>query len=199
MMALEDILRRIRADSEASSEEILEEARRRAESIKKEAEDRANALREEILKQGRAKAQERRDRVLTIAALERRKSLLEAKQEGIRTALQRALSSFVDMPVEEYKALIKGMLLEAASGTEEVIVSPRDHELLDDAFFREVNEALEKAGKPGQLALSAETRPMSGGVILASGQVEKNLSFDMTLSLIQDDLEPEVARILYSD
>lgn len=198
-MALEDILRRIEADSKHSCEQIIEEARRRAESIKKEAQDRANALKEEILKQGKAKAQERKDRILTIAALERRKSLLEAKQEGIRTAFLRALGSFVEMPVEEYKTLIKDMLLEAASGTEQVIVSPRDHELLDEAFFGEVNEALQKMGKPGQLSLSPETRPMNGGVILASEQVEKNLSFDMTLLLIQDDLEPEVARILYSD
>ncbi|HHY38335.1 MAG TPA: V-type ATP synthase subunit E [Clostridia bacterium] len=198
-MALEDILRRIEADSKLSCEQIIEEARRRAESIKKEAQDRANALKEEILKQGKAKAREQRDRILTIAALERRKSLLEAKQEGIRTALQRALGSFVEMPVDEYKTLIRDMLLGAASGTEQVIVSPRDHELLDEAFFAEVNEALQKMGKPGRLSLSPETRPMSGGVILASGQVEKNLSFDMTLSLIQDDLEPEVAGILYSD
>jgi V/A-type H+-transporting ATPase subunit E len=198
-MALEDILQRIRSDSDAACQRILQTAQERADTIREEAEKRSNDNREEILKQAEAKARERRERISTVGALERRKDLLEAKQEGIRAALMLALSSFKEMPTGDYRALLKGMLVSVASGTERVIVSPEDHESLDETFFREVNDDLKKTGKPGQLTLSEETRPMSGGAILSQGQVEINLSFDMTLSLIGDDLEPEIARILYSN
>jgi V/A-type H+-transporting ATPase subunit E len=61
----------------------------------------------------------------------------------------------------------------------------------------EVNDALRAAGKSGNLRLSDETRRFSGGVVLVGKNVELNCTFDSTLKLIRDDIEPEVAAILF--
>ena len=61
--------------------------------------------------------------------------------------------------------------------------------LRGDDNIRYANELLQKAGKPAQLTLSAETRPMRGGVVLNNGLIESYCS----LGTLVDGLSPELS------
>ena len=106
-------------------------------------------------------------------------------------------SGFCSLPQEEYLALIASLAAEAAEGGEQMILSPRDAEQYGTEVILMANTALCAAGKRGELTLSAETRPIPGGFILSSGDVELNCAFDTLVRLRREKLEKEVAKILF--
>ena len=61
----------------------------------------------------------------------------------------------------------------------------------------EANALLQKAGKAAMLTLSAETRPMRGGVVLKDGLVETNCSIGTMISGLRAALSGKVAACLF--
>jgi V/A-type H+-transporting ATPase subunit E len=99
------------------------------------------------------------------------------------------------MPAEKYADVLAGLLAEAcSSGNEEVIFSPEDQKKAGKA-------AVEKANKNGgkKLTLSKETRPIRGGFILRSGNVEVNCAFDTLVRLQKAETAGAVAKKLFPE
>lgn len=198
MAGVEALAQRIRQRAEAEAEEVKAEARRRAENILAQARARAQKEREAILARARAEAAERKRRLLAQAEMEARQQKLRAKDELVDKAFELALKKLRELPAAEYRAFIEPLLVAAAeTGEEEVIVAPHDRERLNEAFLARVNEELKAQGKAGRLALAEETRPLEGGFILRTGGVENNYSFELILKLSRDELEQEVAAVLF--
>jgi V/A-type H+-transporting ATPase subunit E len=65
------------------------------------------------------------------------------------------------------------------------------------AFVEGLNRELVKAGKRGEVKLSSDTRDISGGFILRRGRAETNGSFDTLLAMLRDEIETEIAEILF--
>ena len=196
-MSLESILEHISKEVEAQRDEILKDAREKREAMLEQARETARKEAQALEQRGQDDARARHERIVTLARLESRKRLLAAKQKVMESAFSEALRSLADLPRPQYLELLKGMLLASASGTEEVILSRRDRDALGEELVREGNRTLEAASRPGQLRLSAETREITGGFILAGDRVEVNMSFDSALGRVREELEPEVAAVLF--
>ena len=197
-MAIEDILRKIRSEAEAKADEIIHNAENERENILKKAEEEAALLKEKLLKEGKDSAAQERKREITMTNLEAKKNILAIKQKLIEEAFERALNSLYSFPAEEYRNAIKKMLISAVvSGEEEIIVSVADKEKLTSVFIAEVNEALKKKGKKGNLRLSSEERNIRGGFILRDGRKEINLSFDSLIEEKRDELEESLIGIIF--
>lgn len=54
-----------------------------------------------------------------------------------------------------------------------------------------------EAGKPAQLTLSAETRPIRGGVVLKNGLIETNCSLGTLVDGLRPELSGKVAARLF--
>ncbi|HHY92953.1 MAG TPA: hypothetical protein GX511_06390 [Firmicutes bacterium] len=198
MAGVEALAERIRQRAEAEAEEVKREARERAEGILARARARAEKEREAILARAQAEAAERKRRLLAKAEMEARQEELRAKDELVDKAFQLALKELRELPAAKYQALLLPLLVQAAeTGEEEVIVAPHDRERLGADFLARVNQELTARGKAGRLALAAETRPLEGGFILRAGGVENNYSFELILKLTRDELEQEVAAVLF--
>ncbi|NOX97770.1 MAG: hypothetical protein GXO98_06920 [Nitrospirae bacterium] len=196
-MAFEDILKRIKEDGGKEAEQIKKEAEGEAEKILQEAGKEAVSLKEKILHAARDSIRDERKRILTMANLEVRKKLLERKQNLIEEAFRKASNHLEHLPEEEYRKAIKKMLLETVeSGEEEVIISPEE-KLINSAFLEEVNEELSSKGRPGKLKLSSERREFQGGFILKAGRIEINNTFTSLFQEKREELESEVAGILF--
>lgn len=190
---------KILAEAGSQAEEVLEEARKKAEAIIAKGEEEAAAKKESVLQQARAMGEERRRRAQTIAELDARKAILAAKEELIEDTFRQALERLKGLDQKQYEDVIYPMLLAAAqTGAEEIIASPADAGKFTPELLGRVNQALKEQSKQGNLTLSGETREMQGGFILRSGDVEINNSFDSILRMQRDELEPEVAAILFS-
>ena len=198
-MALEDILKRIREDAHKEAEGIRKEARTRAEAIVQESKKEAASVREKLLEEGKTSSLQERRRILTIANLESRKEILRRKQNLIEEAFQKASNHLKHLSDKQYQVTVKKMLLKAVeSGREEVIISPRDEKRITPSFLEEVNKGLAEKGRPGKLRLSPERREFIGGFVLRSSRKEIKCTFDSLFKEKKDELEGEIARILFT-
>ena len=197
MEGMDKITARIIADAEREIAEIQRENDEKIEALTAEAQSAAEQESLELLTRGRRAAEERRERLSSSAAVECHKLELAAKQELLEETFAAAVEQLCSLPQEEYLALIASLAAEAAEGGEQMILSPRDAEQYGTEVILMANTALCAAGKRGELTLSAETRPIPGGFILSSGDVELNCAFDTLVRLRREKLEKEGAKILF--
>lgn len=190
-------------------ERILEEARSQAESnIKRAHEEAANiiasakkeadAKKADILEKAKKEALDVKKRLKSVAELEARKIKLQTKQELVEEAFKKTLEKLNSLPDEEYEKIISQMLLNSVeSGSEEIILSPRDKKRLSPNFVEEINKKLAAKGIKGNLSLSEESRDIFGGFVLKSGDIETNSSFEALIRAKREEIEPEVIKALF--
>jgi len=198
-MALEDILRKIREDGEAEARQIVEAAQAERARILEAARDRGEAASTRLLAAGEAAAGEIRRKELSTAGVEARRMALTAKQEVLAGVFEAALGRLERMPDTEYRQLLADLAFDAAqTGDERVQVSDRDAVRLGGDWLDTVNSRLTAKGLPGKLQFSEGRASIRGGLILQGANVEVNCSFERTLASLRDQLEPEVAVLLFA-
>ena len=227
MNGIEKITARIKEDGKAENEALLAQARAEAAEIAAKYQAQAQAAAEEILAQGRRTADERARHLDSMAQMECRKAVLAAKQDVIEEAFQAAHKKLLDLPMEQYVALLAELAANAsATGREKLIFSEADRAQVGKAVVAAANRKLAEAVAPklpeevadskagaildkvvsgasailngtGMLTLAEETRPMDGGFILSDGAVEVNCTFDTLIRLQRGALAGEVAKVLF--
>jgi V/A-type H+-transporting ATPase subunit E len=189
---------RLVAEAETGALEICKDAESKSEEIISAAEDEAEEIKKRIIAQAKSEAADIKDRKKTLASLENRKSILTAKQKEVNEVFDTALSEVRELEDLDYDSLIEEMVLaEVKTGEEELIFNPEDKKKFGKKFVATINEKLKAEDKNANLSLSDETRDISGGVILKEEGVENNNSFEALLAMRRDDLEAQVAGILF--
>ena len=107
MTGLEKILAEIRGEAQQAREAALAQARQEAEDILKEAARRTDAECDRITAQGDRAARQVLERAEAGAELQRRRVLLEVRQELILEAMQEAGKTFLALPDQEYFAVLE--------------------------------------------------------------------------------------------
>ena len=227
MNGIEKITARIREDGQKEIDAVLAEARAQAAEITAKAQAEAKAAAAEVLAQGRRAAAEREDRMVSTAQMECRKAVLAAKQDVIEEAFQAAHKKLLELPSEQYVALLAELAAQASvTGKEKLIFSPSHRAQVGKAVVMAANKKLAEAVAPklpeevtdtkagaildkvvtgasavlsgtAMLTLAEETRPMDGGFILSDGPVEVNCTFDTLIRLQRGALAGEVAKVLF--
>ncbi|NPV54427.1 MAG: hypothetical protein HPY71_13075 [Firmicutes bacterium] len=191
---------RILEEARAAAGEARAAAQKKAEAILQEARVLAERRRDEMLGRAREEAAGRKQRMITLAELEARKAILSAKEELIEEVFREGLQALLDLDEGSYRAMLKGMILDAApAGAREieVILSARDRERLGQAFLDEVSEGLRAARGSGRLVMSTETRGLAGGFILKTQAMEINSSMEAVVAGEREELLARVADILF--
>ena len=227
MNGIEKITGQIDADVQKEIDDALAQARRQAGEIEARYAAQAEAQAEEIRRRGQRDAGLRRERLVDMARLEARKRLLSAKQDMVGQAFDLALKKLVELPEQDYIALLANLAVAASrTGQEQVIFSQKDRARYGKQVVTQANEILARRVAPklpedltasragamldrvvtgasavlsgtGMLTLAEESRPMAGGLILRDGRVETNCSFEVLIHLQRDALSAEVARVLF--
>lgn len=228
MDGIEKILQQIDADALREAQAIEAQASADVLSIGEQWDAKIDAEVNEILERNAQKLAERSARAENAAQMEGRKLVLQAKQDMIGKAFDRALEQLLSLPEAEKIDLLASLCVKASvSGSEEVILSPADRDAIGDKVVAKANEQLAKANAPklpdslsdspagslldkvvtvgsallsgtAMLRLSKETRDISGGVILSDGGVEVNCTFDTLVRLVRPQVERQVADILFA-
>ena len=228
MNGIEKITGQIDADVQKEIDDALAQARRQAGESEARYAAQAEAQAEEIRRRGQRDAGLRRERLVDMARLEARKRLLSAKQDMVGQAFDLALKKLVELPEQDYIALLANLAVAASrTGQEQVIFSQKDRARYGKQVVTTANEILAKRVSPklpeeltasragaildrvvtgasavlsgtGMLTLAEESRPMAGGLILRDGRVETNCSFEVLIHLQRDALSAEVARALFA-
>ncbi|HID95991.1 MAG TPA: hypothetical protein EYP53_08055 [Candidatus Latescibacteria bacterium] len=199
-MAVEAIIDKIMADAKAEAEEIKQKAEKEIEKIKEEQRANIERIRVSAEEEGKIQAEEEKRRLISAAELDQRQRLLREKQDLIEETFKRAMKRVIEMGRDDYCRLIEALLIKAVDdGDEEVIISPKDEDRITQELLERVNLKLSEDGRKGQLKLSDKTREMAGGFVLTKGRKEVNCSLESIFSLAREELEGEVAGILFED
>ncbi|NLM51718.1 MAG: hypothetical protein GX197_02690 [Firmicutes bacterium] len=200
MSGAEKLKEKILAEASRQAEAVLAEAREKAAAILEQSKKEAAAEEEAILAQARRQAEERKHRAQTIAELDARKEILAAKEKCIEETLAQVIERLRGLEPLQYEDLMYKMLLAAVqTGEEEIIIDEEDRSKFTKEFLRRVNTAIQRQGKKGKLKIVAESRNLQGGFILRDKDLEINNSFPALLRMQRDELEPEIAAILFSE
>ena len=196
MNGIEKISARILADAEAEAAAIRGQAEEKAAQIAADYDKKIAAEQQRLSAEAEAAKQLERDQ--GAARMAARRQLLETKQALVDKAFRQAEQQLRSLPQAEYEALCAHLACGAStSGCEELIFSAEDRERVGAAVTAKANELLQKAGKPAQLTLSAETRPMRGGVVLKNGLIETNCSLGTLVDGLRPELSGKVAARLF--
>ena len=199
-MALEGILEKITKNAEEKARATKEEGRLKRREIVSKAESRAKEISERIIEEAEEKAELERRRSSVSAELERRKEVLREKQKLLEDCFRAALEQLMNLPIEEYHALIRKMLMNlVSSGDEHLLISPEDERRIDREFIDRVNDELKKAGKKGNLQLDGISPTLRGGFVLKTEEVEVDCSFGAVLAQLRQELQSDVAGILFGE
>ncbi len=196
MNGIEKITGRIASDAAQEIESIQAEARRQAEEITARYAGQAERESQELLERGRRSAEERVERLASVAQLEARKLELATKQEMLSKAYDKALEQLLNLPDQEYTALLADLAVKASStGQEAVILSQKDR----TRFGKQVVTLANEKRKDGRLTLSGETRSIQGGLVLSDGDVEVNCTFETLVRLQRGELDREISKLLFGE
>lgn len=201
MEGIEKIKAKILEDAQNEADTIINSAKQEAERILAEAHKAAERESRDVLAKADAEAGEARRKIMAMAELDMRKGLLAVKQEMVDAAFDAALRHLKSLEDEEFEKVIGAMLEKAVvTGAEEIIVSPEDSRRFTPEFLEKVNQQLtRRRGEKAMLKLSGETRNISGGFILKGEGLEINNSFDAIIRMERDEIESEIARILFEE
>ena len=104
------------------------------------------------------------------------------------------------MPDDKYQAILADMIANSSeSGNEEIVLSERDKGRISPSFVEEVNDRLRKRGLQANIRLSEQSAAIGAGFILKSGDYELNNSFEAIVKMARDELEMEVAGLLFKE
>ena len=205
MNGIEKITGQIDADVQKEIDAALDQARAQAREIEARYDSQAQTQAEAIRRKGEQDAALRQERLVDVARLEARKTILAAKQDMVGQAFDLALKKLLELPDQEYIALLAKLAVAASrTGHEQVIFSQKDRSRYGKQAVTMANDMLAKKAGPradesaGRLTLAEESRPMAGGLILRDGRVETNCSFEALIRLQQGALSAEVARALFA-
>ena len=227
MNGIDTIIQRLNTDAKAETDALLEKARQEAAAVAARYQAQADKEVADLAARNERLAAEREERLISAAQMEARKTLLTAKQEMVERAYQRALEKLRSLPQEQYVELLAALLVRASStGREEVVFSPEDREGAGKAAVARANELLAKEAAPelplgdgvvanllnkvaagvsafaqgtAMLAVSEETRDISGGFILKDGRIEVNCTFDALVRAEREQTAGEVAKLLFPE
>lgn len=198
MNGIEKITGKIIDEANIDAKKIIEEAKVEAEIIIGKYKEKAASVAADIEDAGAKQAKVRELKYSSNAGLEARKTLLMEKQKLITEAFDKALSELRSMPKDKYVDLLARLAANAAqSGEEEIIFASDDKSKYGKEVIEQANKLIKAKGLKAQLKISDKIRPISGGVIITSGDVEINCALDGLVRMQRDNLSVQVAQILF--
>jgi len=190
-------------------EKILADANAEADKIKREADekesaeqDKLNEQLEEYKKQTEILAQkageDEKSHILAAARMDIAKQFLAEKRKILDEVFEQARQQLKNLPDEEYRALIKKLLLDTVETGDEEVVIDTNEKRIDHGFIKHINRELGH-GKNGDLKLSGEKQDIGAGFILKRGKIKTNVSIGVLLDQARKELEIELAKELFGN
>ncbi len=194
------IKERIIEDAEKEANRIIEDAQKKAADIIADKEREAEEKRQATLKKSEVLGEEQRRKMLSAANMDIRKHELSVKLKLIDETFEHVLEDVRNMSDDEYEELLLNMLLGSSlKGTEQVVFPRESGRISRHKIIKQLNRRLKAEGKPGKIEVATDAGDFEFGFIIRSGGVEMNNSLEAILNTMREEIEPEVAAILFEE
>lgn len=196
MNNIESIVKKIADDAKLSAEQKIAEAQQEAQQIVSDYQAQADKIMQDAQAQAQKQASVIAERVESQSGLIRRNLMLQYKREAIEQAFQKSLEVLCAQDADKQVTLLSDAAVKYLSADAKVILNEKDKAAFGDKLVSEISRKLQAANKNYSVSLSADAGSMQGGMILAEGSIETNLSYEILVKNIRDELEGEVAKVL---
>ncbi len=190
-MYYQDIIDTILDNSAQEVKRIKDAVKTECAAIKESADAEVKAIKSRAQMDAKAMRAETLARRLTVADLDVKKVLLNAKQEIIDSVYETAKAKLKSLSTKDYKALVEGMIAMGAKDGDVVAVGTRDKKTITAAFVKGV------AGKLGIKLSVVYDDGIDGGVIIKSPDCDSNMTIDLEVASIKVATETEVSKRLF--
>ncbi len=196
MAGLDKILEDIRRESAEAVASVNADAQKERDEALAQAQAQADAQVQKILSRAQAQADDLIARADSAAQLQRRRKLLETKQELILSVIGQAKKAVLDLPDSDYFDLILGLIGKNALPKEgEILFCRKDIARMPKDFASRLVKILPQGAS---LAVSKEDADISGGFILKYDGIEQNLSLDEIFEENHDRMTDAAGKVLFS-
>lgn len=186
-MALDDILQKIKKETEKKIEEIKEKNQQEIKKIEERYQKEIQKRKEQILdlaqKEGKKRIESRRIQLV----LETKNLLLKKKGEILDEIYKEILEKLSKLNDQDYFKLIFNLIKNCSREGE--IISAKDREKI-------TQKAILESGR--KYILAKKSLPIKGGFIFSTPHLEIDYSFENLIKIIREKTEIEVAKILFS-
>ena len=197
MAGAEKLIEKIGTDAQRDAEKYWHDAEERKQQLRDKLLREIDKRKDEIEKMAAVSGVEKKKRMAAICDLEYRKQVLVAKQEMMAKAKALAFEKLCALPDADYIALMKEKLICCAETGTGTIAVGKNEKRLNAAFLKDVNEALKKKVGTGDVELAKEKRDIAGGFVYIVGGLEINLSLASQLNEAWQEVETQVAAVLF--
>lgn len=196
MNNIESIVKKIADDAKLSAEQKIAEAQQEAQQIISDYQAQADKIMQDAQAQAQKQASVIAERVESQSGLIRRNLMLQYKREAIEQAFQKSLEVLCAQDADKQVTLLSDAAVKYLSADAKVILNEKDKAAFGEKLVSEISRKLQAANKNYSVSLSADAGSMQGGMILAEVSIETNLSYEILVKNIRDELEGEVAKVL---
>lgn len=196
MNNIESIVKKIADDAKLSAEQKIAEAQQEAQQIVSDYQAQVDKIMQDAQAQAQKQASVIAERVESQSGLIRRNLMLQYKREAIEQAFQKSLEVLCAQDADKQVTLLSDAAVKYLSADAKVILNEKDKAAFGEKLVSEISRKLQAANKNYSVSLSADAGSMQGGMILAEGSIETNLSYEILVKNIRDELEGEVAKVL---
>ena len=196
MNNIESIIKRIADDAQAQAQQKIDEAQAEAKQILADYEQQAKTLSQQTQERAQKEAAVIAERVESQSGLIRRNMMLQYKRQAIEQAFQKALEVLCAQENDKQVELLSSAAAKYITSDAQVLLNEKDSAAFGQALIEAIGNKLKEQNKPYAVSLSPNPAPIQGGMILAEGNIETNLSYEILIKNMRDELEAEVAKVL---
>lgn len=197
-MNAEQVVKKILSEANEQAQAIAQQAAQKRDQQLRQLDEELTAYRAETERLACEAAEDRQARMLAAARMDNSRAMLAAKVELLDEAFRKAQERIVQLPDEQYKALMTTLMKQAVqTGDEEVVVAKGERRITDE-FVKQINRQL-GTGFKGNLRLSDKHADIKGGFLLARGKVQMNASVEVLVDRLRETMETELAAKLFAD
>lgn len=189
-MSIQKITSKILEDAQGSASQVLQEARQQGEALIEEARKKAEEVKEKSAKE----AEEEKERLIarreSVAEIDGRKVVLDAKQRLISHCFEKAIDQITSMEEEKYIAFIVDRIKGCGLAKGEIALNERDKDAIGSKILGELSGV-------GNFTLAKEPIQIKGGFVLKDGSVYINGSVESLVDEAREELVSQVASKLF--
>lgn len=197
MAGAEKLIEKIGADAQRDSEKYWQDVQDKKKLSRDKLLREIDKRKKQIARMAQVAGVEKKKRMAAVYDLEYRKQLLAAKQEMMAKTKALAMKKLLALGDAEYIALMKKHLISCAQEGAGAIAVSKFETRLNAAFLADVNKELKEMSCKGQVTLLSEPFDIAGGFVYISEGLEINVSLDAQLNEAWQDVETQVAAVLF--
>jgi vacuolar-type H+-ATPase subunit E/Vma4 len=189
-MALEDIKNKIMKDANAQKDKMIDEAKSRKSQILGDYKKKVDDYRKTMMERADNEGETIKRGIVIDARQSVKNSVLHKKRGMINEVSLEAVKKFCES--SDYPAFMAKLVKKSVVTKEEEIIVSKNDKKLDSKWLDGINKELKS-----KLTVSKEKGDFLGGVIVKNDRVFVNITMETLLSVMAEDVEKEIANILF--